>query len=320
MDHVRASCSAAAAAAMAVVLGAGFVFAQPGFPPRPPQYSEVIQYKGAGAIPPTSMPKAKVAFDAFAKYLAEYVSNPKTHTAPQEFRSEAPPFPAGTPQTVDQLIAEIIRHLLVPSPIPVPNPHPPFGSFNLASGAADADYIREFGAALDQHLGAAVKQSNDRIVCVNAARMLAVACRSGAHAHYPTITELITSPNTDPEVRYYALQGAANLLAAYDINDYRSRKHSHDAKAVGALIAAVQDCVLKSEALLPTVAVPVEKEVRKVVPPDQVPVLQFIRRQAIRALGQARFAEFDVEKGKTLYPAHTLALVAVSKVPFRHTR
>jgi hypothetical protein len=150
---------------------------------------------------------------------------------------------------------------------------------------------------------------------VNAARLLAAACRSGAHSHYPTVTELLTAPTTDPEVKYHLLQAAGNLLAAYDINDYRSRKHSHGPKEVGALVAAVQDCVLKPDALIPLVEVADGKASRKVVAPDQVPVLQFIRRQAIRALGQVRFAEFEIEKGKTLYPSHTLALVATSKVP-----
>ncbi|HEX4607564.1 MAG TPA: hypothetical protein VH092_05095 [Urbifossiella sp.] len=316
MAHVRAIVKTLVAAWFAAFCGAGLVSGQmPQAPPTRTQlYGEVAALKTAGGIPKQDLAKAKLAFEAFAKFHADYVSYPKTYTAPQEFRSEPPP--PGSPLTIDQLINnEINRHILVPSPIPVPNPVGNQPGFALASGPNDADYIRELGIALDKSLGDVVRQSNDRIVRVNAARMLAAAARSGAHAHYPTITELITNPNTDPEVRYYALQGAANLLAAYDLNDYRSRKHSNGPKEVGALIVAVQDAVLKADALLPVTQVAAGKDVQKVVPPDQVPVLQFIRRQAVRALGQVRFAEFEVEKNTKLYPAHTLALVALSRVP-----
>ena len=45
---------------------------------------------------------------------------------------------------------------------------------------------------------------------------------------------------------------------------------------------------------------------------DEKPLaLALIRRQAVKALAQCRFAEFEVEKGKKVYPAHTLALVAL---------
>lgn len=313
MAHVRATLTTLAAG-FAAVVGVGLASAQPGpLPPRPANYGDVVSLKSAGPISKDALPKARAAFEAFAKFYADYVSHPKVHTAVQEFRPEPPP--PGSPLTVDQMIFEINRHLLVPSPVQVPNPIATQPVFSLASGANDADYIRELGTALDKSLGEVVRQANDRIVRVNAARLLAAVCRSGAQAHYPTVTDLITNPATEPEVRYYAIQAAANLLAAYDINDYRSRKHSHGPKEVGALVAALQNCVLKPDSLVPTVDVPDGKNVRKVVPPDQVAVARFIRRQAVQSLGQVRFAEFEVEKGKLIYPAHTLALVALGRVP-----
>ncbi|MFO0798662.1 MAG: hypothetical protein U0804_14400 [Gemmataceae bacterium] len=311
------------AALVVLVAAVGDTPAQPpkaaNLPQKTGQYLEVASFKSQGGVLKGEVAKAKTAFEVFAKYHAEYVANPVTHTAPQDFRPEPPP--PNSPLTVDGLINEIYRHLIVPSPV-VPL-HPTPGQPNLSTATArdtemiakEAEYIREFGAALDKALGDVVKQSNERVVRVGATRMLAAACRSGASAHWPTVTELLTAPNMDPEVRYYALQAAGNLLSAYDINDYRSRRHAADSKTVGALVVAVQNCVLKPDALLPLIDVPDGKgSVRKVLPPDQVPVHQFIRRQAVRALGQVRFSEFDSEKGKTLYPAHTLALVALSKV------
>lgn len=325
MAHVRVSHVALAACFAVVGLSGGTTAQQPApkksdLPQRTSQYLEVAVFKSAGGVTKGEAAKAKVAFETFAKYHAEYVANPVTHTAPQDFRPEPPP--PGSPLTVDGLINEINRHLIIPSPVLVLNPVPNQPNFATATArdtemiAKESEYIRELGAALDKALGDVVKQSNERVVRVNATRMLAAACRSGASAHWPTVTELLTAPNMDPEVRYYALQAAGNLLSAYDINDYRSRRHAADPKTVGTLIAAIQNCVLKADAILPLVDVPDGKGAnRKVVPPDQVPVLQFIRRQGVRALAQVRFAEFEAEKGKNLYPAHTLALVALTKVP-----
>ncbi len=282
-------------------------------PVRTPQQGEVAALKSAGVIPKADLAKAKASFEGFAKFYAEYLNYLPTYTAPQEFRPEPPP--PYSPYTVDQLINEVNRNLLVPSPVPVPNPVANQPGFALVTSDREADYVRELGAALDKALGEVVRNANERVVRVNAARMLAAACRSGAHAHYPTITDLIADAKTDPEVRYYALQGATNLLAAYDLNDYQSRKHSNDPQEVGKLIEAVQAAALKPDLLVPPVELSVGKEARKVVAPDQVPVVRFIRRQAVKALAQVRFAEYEVAKGKVLYPSHTLALVALGRVP-----
>ena len=326
MAHVRVT-FAALAALLAVVGGTAFVEAQPpgkgpNLPQRTPAYLEVAAFKSAGGVTKDEAAKAKAAFEAFAKYHADYVSLPATHTAPQDFRVEPPMSSPTTPLTVDQLIIEIYRNMLIPSPTPVVNPYLGQAAIQTASArdalmiAKESEYIRGMGAALDKALGDIVRQSKEQVVQINAARMLAAACRSGAQDHWPTVTKLITDPGTDPAVRYYALQAAGNLLSAYDINDYRSRKHAADPKTVGELVAAVQNCVLKADAVVPLIDVPDAKGmIRKVVPPDQVAVLRFIRRQAVRSLGQVRFADFDAEKGKTMYPAHTLALVALDKVP-----
>ncbi|MDB5310708.1 MAG: hypothetical protein JWO38_4910 [Gemmataceae bacterium] len=264
-------------------------------PRQPPAYREVSVLKTARGL--SDQKKAKEAFAAFAQYNAEYISHPRVYTAPQEFRPEpAPPGSPPPPSTADALITELNRHILVPFPIQQSGP---------IVTQDEADYIRELGAALDVALKDVIEKNPERVVRVNATRMLAAACRSGATAHYPTVTGLITNPANPPEVKYYALQAAANLLAAYDLNDYRSRKHSNKPKEVAALIAAVQDAILNPDALVPAPA-------GAALPPDQLQVRGFIRRQAVRALAQVRFAEFKVPDGPTLYPAFTLAQVAVS--------
>jgi hypothetical protein len=311
-----------AAAAVAAVGDPAALTAQPpaklDLPTRPSTFADIANvYKTAGTntngIPKADLPKARATFDATAKFYADTVSHPRVHTFAQEFTTLPPPL--GSPPTIDQLIVEINRMLLVPSPVPVYYPNSGI-LYSTTTNRFDADYIREMGAAFDKALGEVIAKHPERVVRVNAARMLAAACKSGAHAHYPTVTGLISDKGTDPEIKYYALHAAANLLSAYDINDPKTRKHSNDPAAVGALVAALQDAVTKQDAFLKLAPVEVAKgDVRQVLPPDMVAPHLFIRRQAVKALAQCRYAEFEVEKGKKLYPAHTLALVAVSAVP-----
>jgi hypothetical protein len=129
---------------------------------------------------------------------------------------------------------------------------------------------------------------------------------------------MLKNENTRPEIKFYALQAAANLLAAYDPTDYQSRRHAIGSKPpraeadkeIGALVKAVEDCVLDPNKLLGDIP---ERNVEK-ADPDQIEVVRYLRRQAIRALAEVRFVTLPGPEGKEkpLYPAHTLARVCVS--------
>jgi hypothetical protein len=261
--------------------------------PRSPSTSEMTSFRSPSGIPKDELKKAKELFATLAKYYADYVSNQRVYTTPQEFA----PNTKGEPvKTVDQLIADLNRHLLIPGP-------------GNRVGPDQADYIREFGAALDDALEKVINSPSERVVRVNATRILAAACRSGANPHYPTVTKLITAADTPPEVKYYAYQAAGNLLAAYDINNLETRSHSAPPKLVADLLTALRDAVEMPYSILPP---PLGVDGKPTsFPPDQLQVIAFIRRQAIKALGTARFAEFPVPKAPTVYPAFTLARVAV---------
>jgi hypothetical protein len=146
------------------------------------------------------------------------------------------------------------------------------------------------------------------IVRLNAMRVLAVACKSGAAAHYPTVTALLKNANTPTQIKYYALQAAGNLLAAYDVNEYKIRKHSHGPKEVGELVAAVQECVVNPNAIV--AGIPGGKIADAT--PEQINVTSFVRRQAIRALAEVRSVSLPGPDGQMLYPAYTLARVCLS--------
>ncbi len=280
-------------------------------PQKTAAYNQVIRLKTAGGVGDPQ--KAKETFGEFAKFLADYIAHPKVYTAPQEFRVESSALPPYTPEF---LIREIERHILIPTPTSKVNRN-------------DADYMRGLAEALDAALKEKIENS-DLIVRINATRLLSAACKSGEKVHYATIISLLTNANTPPAVKYYAFQAAGNLLSAYDFNDFRSRKHTGDPKEVTQLLVALQDCILKPEAAYPSLlpaklpnpkAPPKDAKDAKAangaegklesIPADQLPVISFIRRGAIRALGQVRFSD-RVPGGDPVYPAFTLARIAVS--------
>ena len=239
-------------------------------------------------IPAAELKKAREVFAAYAKYYADYITNPRVYTTPQEFN---PTTKGESVKTVDQLITDLNRHILAPLP-------------NTAVVPENADYIREFGAALDDALKEVINTHPDQVVVqINAARLYAAACRSGASPHYPTVTALITNANTPPSVKYYIYQAAGNLLAAYDINNLQTRRfHSVADKPLCDLLNALRDAIELPNSILPAP-----------VSPDQLQVLTFIRRQAIKALAMARFAEIQsTNPPASAYPALTLGRVATS--------
>jgi hypothetical protein len=277
---------------------------QPGrdeLPKRPAILGELNAIKNAPLIPPTELNRAKEVFAAYARYQAELISSPVIYRATAEFNPD-PRYPI---PTLEGINAELTRNLLIPEP-------------GGKVGADQADYIRELGAALDAALKKVIEEGPpnkeiEQIVKINAARLLSTAARSGAAAHYPTVTGLLKNPGTPPEVKLYALKAAEHLLAAYDINVLVTRKRDHSAKPkdLVELIQAIEDVIVAPNVLnAPAVA---GGQAPPPPTPDQQAVIAYIRRQAVKALAQVRFASVTVPpSGPTTYPAHTLARVIYS--------
>jgi hypothetical protein len=285
-----------------LLLAAGFALrpapaaAQDGpLPARPPTDLVVAARDGRG-IPKEELDATRKQMAALAKYYADWVAHPLVHRA----AADPTKIPAGVYQTMDQLIEGLNRFLLEPNPANTSGGAPKVTADKL-------DYIRELGAALDAALKPLVETHPERVVRVNAARVHAAACKTGAAAHWPTVTGWLANPNTPTEIKQYALQAAANLLAAYNVNSYSTRRHAIPDlnwaaadKVIGGLVAAVEQCVLNPAALGPGAA-------------GNPGVVEFVRRQAIKALAQVRFVSLPGEDGKTpLYPAHTLARVCLA--------
>jgi hypothetical protein len=247
-----------------------------------------------GGIPATDLKAARASFAEFATYFADVVKHPAVWKASLDVKFELPKGEkAPTIEGPEGILTELDRFLIIPGP---------GGRLNLEP----ADYVRELGAALDKELRNLIDTHPERIVKVNAARVLAHVARSGAPAHFVTAKDLLGEPNTPTEVKNYMFQVAAAALTAFDPLDQKTRKHSVDPKTLAALVKVLQDCVTTPSLLVTGLPAKIED-----APADQLAVVAFMRRQAVRALAQVKFATIADGKNQ-LYPAHTLARVALS--------
>jgi hypothetical protein len=269
----------------------------------------ITELRDTRTIPKSELAKAQDNFRIFAKYYADTVTHPLVHKAAQDLGIKLDGAGRTIP-SVDDIIKSLDRFILEPNPLvrtSSDNPAPKVSIYN-------ADYIREFGFAMDAALKPVIDSTPDRVARIGALRVYVAACRCGAAPFWPTVTNWVKNANTPTEVKYYALQAAANLLSAYDVNDYRSRRHAvskeprsaADAE-IGALVAAVEEVITN-----PNTIIPIPDGKAENLPPDQLGVIVFVRRQAVKTLSQVRFVTLPGPDGKPLYPVVTLARVAMS--------
>ncbi|MFM8271743.1 MAG: hypothetical protein ACKODX_05345, partial [Gemmata sp.] len=298
----------ARSAAWILLAGAGFALfagparAQPAALPKQDNtaFTKVREYRdiGRGGIPKDELKAAQGHFAKFASYFAEVLKHPLVYRAPQEFKPLPPEQRHMTIEGEFGVLKVLEPYILEPG-------------VGAKAGADGAVYVRELGAAFDAALRALIENDPEPIVKVNAARVLAYVCRGGSPAHYATLTELLGNANTRTEIKYYLFHAAANLLAASDPNWLKTRNHvaqTDNPKVVGALVKVLDDCVTNPALLVP--GLPGNKADQAT--PDQLTVVALVRRQAVKALAQYRFAAAADADGKPLYPAHTLVRVAMS--------
>ncbi len=252
-------------------------------------------------------------YASMAQYLVNRVTHHEFYQAPNE-ATDLKPRPVAN--TVQELLNELRKYLLIP---------PADGKINLAQ----EDYIREFGAALDKALVPLLipekgKAAPPPIIRVNAGRLLVLACESGAPAHWPTVTALLKSPETPPELLYSALKAAEGLLGGFDVSrQSRLAPLPADSDAVlYDLVHILEVMVEKGPPILNKLHIEGSQSVLTTDPkdktgesllPDQVIALQLYRLQAIRALARLRT---DILGGKVkpaleVRPLFTLARVAI---------
>lgn len=258
-------------------------------------------------------PEDKAVFAQMAQYLVNRVTHHEFHATTPE-PTDLKPRPVD--KTVNELINDLRKFMLVPAAD---------GKLTLPQ----EDYIREFGVALDKSLAPLVvpekgKAALPPILRVNAGRMLAVACESGAPAHWPMVIGLLTNPETPPELFFYALRAAEGLLGGFDV----SRLSRLDPQPETAeqilynLVRALEDIVIKGPAIAGKVHIeggsaPTLTTDPKAKPmtlhPEQLVAVQLYRLQAIRALGRLRTDTLSgkVKPALEVRPVYTLARVAI---------
>lgn len=181
-------------------------------------------------------------FKQMATHYAQKVTHAQYYTYPEtgELSAKIPS------QTLDFVMNELANQLLAPTA-------------TTQFSTDQAEYIREFGAALDAAIvDVLTRKRPPNVIRVNAARMLAVAARSGAPAHAPTILALLTNKfyvvdkkplETPPEVMFWAIRAAEHLLAAHDPVAFRlpgsPPKHSIPEADLVRLVQVLEDLVLK---------------------------------------------------------------------------
>ncbi len=133
-----------------------------------------------------------------------------------------------------------------------------------------ADYVTEFGVALDEALTQVLAIKDlPPVARTNAARLLAAAAKSGAPVHAKMIRAMLTDQyfkkdgkpaETPPEVLLYALKAAGNLLSAYDLavqNSPAAARHTLPEAELLPLVRTLQDLVIKGPNVADKAAAPV---------------------------------------------------------------
>lgn len=272
--------------------------------PKKPNTSEVEALRDApiGGIPADKLKDARAALKTFAQYYTDVIAHPDVYKAPQELRDpKLPPLP-----TFDNLATELSKYTSPPK-----------------TNREPAAYLREFGFAFNEALKPLLVPNIEKpveiIVRVNAARMLAHVARTGAPAHFPTVTSLLADPKTPTAVKVYLFQAAGALLAAPDITELKIRRHVALPVEVAKLVKTLQDCINDPGLIIEGASVTKPETMTE----EQQAVIGYVRREAVRALGKVKFVRIPIPgpDGKPVltptprdyhYPAYTLVRVAMS--------
>jgi hypothetical protein len=177
-------------------------------------------------------------------------------------------------RTMYQIVDEAIRQILIPE-----DPAKPL------SGPKQ-EYQKELGKAMTKYLKKVVRNEKP-ITRVNAARLLAHLCKAGSDEAADLLVEVIKDPNENDGIKLWAARGLREGLAV----------KQPDAKRENTMITTLLES-LKQRA---------SRTAMK--PSDEEDADRFVRREVIRALGEARRPEITAG-GQVEVPAWWLLRIA----------
>jgi hypothetical protein len=187
---------------------------------------------------------------------------------------------ASDPRTMTDLVREVNDQLLV-TQIRKKQPLKP----------NQPEYVKALSADMLKCLREVFSKNGEPIVRINAARILLILAEAGQEECADTLLTLIENPREIDAVKLYALRGVKELLA-------------HGTAEKGVLKPDVETrCVLTTQAFL-------TRKVDIPTDPQESAALNYVRREAVRALANSRYPLLPKNKDEAGRTAWWLLKVA----------
>jgi hypothetical protein len=149
------------------------------------------------------------------------------------------------------------------------------------------EYVKEFSKEMIKCLREVLSRNAKPVVRVNAARMLASIGEAGQEEVADTLIDIIQNPRESDAVKLWAFRGLRELFESSKTEEPAVK----DAKRESRALMALADYINRKPEALPSEA-------------DQLEALRFVRREAVRALGQSRYPivpKADKPEGRTAW-------------------
>ncbi len=211
-------------------------------------------------------PEYANAFADLASWMADRLAHPP-------FNGEEPKVKPTRVENIDTLLEEVEFYCTVP-----PRPKTNVDELNN-----QLDNIRVFAQKMDERIQYVMKESQKRLVKVNAARMLALVGRLPTDAMVDSYLKMIRDDKYPPEVKLYVFQGLGNVLAAVDPKD-PTKGVIPDMDKMAEICKELEKYITFTNPIPNLATVSTEAYAEWAAPK------QFVRREAIRALAQVRYS------------------------------
>jgi hypothetical protein len=269
-----------------LAIGAAFVVFVPGVravipEPKHPTNTTPIEQMRLGKLAVGADPKNKEVLSDLAKWLSYRLVFPP-------FNGKPLPKKPIVPEDLETLLREADRYFSIPK------------NDGKTLDANQMEYGRELGKCMSDELLFVMSETPEKLEKVNAARMLALAGKLPCEELADTYLKIIKEEQFPDEIKLFAFQGLRNLLAIPD----RLNPANHFIK------------INVKRNLLAEINEELEKIILRQFPPnlplDRALVIQFIRREAVKAMAQFKHALLYDPAGKEIVgkPIWTLLRVA----------
>jgi hypothetical protein len=230
------------------------------YPERLPEGTTAIERMRSGTMEFADDPKKYTdQFQRLARYLAHRVVHPP-------YNGMEGPKKGGLPENIETLMEEAEHFLSWPNRLTVPNPN-------------QIDYAVNFGKALEYEVMEVYEKAEKRLEKVNAARMLSLIGKMPYEGIADTYVKIIREDKYPLEIKLFAFEGLRYLLAIPDPLFPNRHFFWHAAKnaAKGAEIAKALEMFIT-------------RKYAAGLPAEDARVIQYVRREAVRALAQIKYS------------------------------